>query len=273
MKNKMFTFYNKYIKGAEALWAFIVACIPEALLGDWEDWVGFSQPFKAFLARMGILGLLILLNCCRIYLRQRVQIGGYNYCIQVEYGDIFKMANCKKVIPFDECFTTTVGRQPGDIKESSVCGQYLSRKPITEQEMQNLINLAELNPQKKKSQYKSKIRYESGKLVPRGDDMLLSFAKLDKDGLGELTREEYLKSLSLLWQEINKRDDQKNVCMPILGSGVTRIGDKTPTQQELLDIMILSYKLSAYKLKNPRKLCIVCKKQDGFSLDKIGESL
>lgn len=39
--------------------------------------------------------------------------------------------------------------------------------------------------------------------------MLLSFAKLDKDGLGELTREEYLKSLSLLWQEINKRDDQK----------------------------------------------------------------
>ncbi|WP_374118375.1 macro domain-containing protein [uncultured Fusobacterium sp.] len=34
---------------------------------------------------------------------------------------------------------------------------------------------------------------------------------------------------------------QKNVCIPILGSGVTRMDNVLLTQQELLDIIIGSY--------------------------------
>jgi len=44
----------------------------------------------------------------------------------------------------------------------------------------------------------------------------------------------------------------------------------TLTQQELLDMMIASYKLSAHKIKAPWKLRIICQKRDGFSLNKIG---
>lgn len=47
--------------------------------------------------------------------------------------------------------------------------------------------------------------------------------------------------------------------MPILGSGVTRMGDESLTQQKLLDIIIESYKLSAQKLKPPCQLHIICK--------------
>lgn len=41
------------------------------------------------------------------------------------------------------------------------------------------------------------------------------------------------------------------------------------TQQELLDIMIASYRLHPKKLKKPNTLHIVCKERDGFSLNAI----
>lgn len=45
------------------------------------------------------------------------------------------------------------------------------------------------------------------------------------------------------------------------------------TQQELLDLIIESYKLSTYKIKVTYKLYIICKKKDNFSLNRIVETL
>lgn len=204
-------------------------------------------------------------------IRRSITIKGKNYCIKIKYGNILKIKNCKRVIPFDECFTTSVGPNPSDINPDSICGQYLKVNPI--QDIQSLINSAQLKTAKGKSKYKNMERYDSGKLVPNGDDLMLSFAKLDKDGLGRLSREEYLNCLSLLWEEIDKYYGQKDVCIPILGSGVTRMDEASLTQQELLDIIIESYKLTTHKIKLPNKLYIVCKKRDGFSINKIGENL
>ncbi|MBR6798939.1 MAG: hypothetical protein IKM63_02600, partial [Firmicutes bacterium] len=113
---------------------------------------------------------------------------------------------------------------------------------------------------------------ESGSIILYGEDLLLAFAKLDEDGLGRLTREEYLSCLTLLWKEMDKYYEQKDVCIPILGSGLTRMnGGEGPTisQQELLNMMIWSYKLSEHKLKAPYKLRIICKECEGFSLGEI----
>jgi hypothetical protein len=60
--------------------------------------------------------------------------------------------------------------------------------------------------------------------------------------------------------------------VPILGAGTTvfdgNSGASIP-QQDLLDIMIWSYKLSSHKIKSPHKLRIICKKNEDFSLDNI----
>ena len=102
----------------------------------------------------------------------------------------------------------------------------------------------------------------------------MAFAKLDEDGRGQFfSRDEYLDCLSILWNEIDKYYGQNDVCIPVLGAGLTRIGDKILTQQELLDIIIASYKLSSHKLKLPCQLHIVCKRNDNFSLNKIGATL
>ena len=207
-----------------------------------------------------------------VHVRRSICIKGHGYNIRIEYGDMLKKDSCKRVINFDECFTTSVGDEPSDVKRSSICGQYLVANPIYN--MQALIEKAQLKPAKGKSRYQSKERYESGRLVPNGDDLLMAFAKLDKDGRGcFFSREEFLDCLSILWNEIDKYYGQKDVCIPILGSGITRFEDKLLTQQELLDIIVASYKLSSYKIKPPYQLHIVCKKSDDFSLNRVGEKL
>lgn len=215
---------------------------------------------------------MVILHLLIILFRKNIIIKGHNYEIKVEYGDIFKMKNCKKVINFDECFTTKVGDAPGDIKPTSVCGQYLKLHPNLD--IEKIIKKSKLEAKNEVSQYMGKKRYKSGKLISNGDDLLLAFAKLDADGKGMFfSHKEFLNCLSLLWEEIDKYYGQKDVCIPILGSGLTRINETPLTQQEVLDIIIGSYKLSPHKIKSPYKLHIVCKKNNDFSLNDIGKSI
>lgn len=228
--------------------------------------------FNRFLTYMAVLILVIIIYTIICQCRTSVKIKGHGYCIRVEYGDIFKKDNCKKVINFDECFTTKVGNAPFQIKPTSVCGQYLLAHPV--HNMQTLIEDAGLKPARTKSKFENKTRYESGRIVPNGAYLLMAFAKLGEDGRGQFfSRDEYLDCLSILWNEIDKYYCQTDVCIPVLGSGLTRIGDRILTQQELLDLIIASYQLSTYKLKKPYQLLIVCKKNDDFSFQKIGKTL
>ena len=218
--------------------------------------------------------LIIISIICLIYLKARtkVTIKNRNYHIQIQYGDIFQLQNCRKVISFDECFTTDVGDEPYKIKPNSICGQYLTRNSSIN--ISTLIQRNGISQAPTTSNYQSKVRYESGTIVPNNDFLLMAFAKLDNYGLGHMSRKEYLDCLSLMWEEIDKYYAQKDICIPILGSGITRTGDGVNlTQQELLDLIILSYKLSNNKIKLPNKLIIVCRKNDDFSLNNIGESL
>ncbi len=227
--------------------------------------------FLTYIAILILVTIIYTLICRR---RTSVTIKGHGYSIKIEYEDIFKKDNCKKVINFDECFTTKVGSEPSEIKPTSVCGQYLLTHPIDSSQMQTLIANAGLKPTRSKSKYQNQTRYESGRIVPNGEYLLMAFAKLGKDGRGQFfSQDEFLDCLSILWNEIDKYYCQTDVCIPILGSGLTRVGDKILTQQELLDIIITSYQLSTYKLKAPYQLYIVCKKNDDFSLQRIGQML
>lgn len=212
---------------------------------------------------------LIYLLWLRI--RNSVTIENKDCKIIVQYGDLLKCNNCKKVINFDECYTTEVGQAPHQVKPTSLCGQYLSINPTIN--IRQLLEQAQIQPARAKSKYQRKDRYESGTILPNGDDLLLAFVPLNESGLGVFpSYKDYVESLSLLWQELDKYYCQKDVCVPILGSGVSRFGDgsgRNFSQQELLDIMIWSYKVSPYKLKKPFTLRIVCKKSDNFSLNEL----
>lgn len=255
----------------------IFTFVPEMCFGQYRLLKNFSNEANIILNRVLayiiILVISMLLYFLYLQIRDSITIRGANYSIQIKYGDLLQENDCKKVISFDECFTTSVGSAPSDVNANSICGQFLQKYPLSTQEMQLLIESVQLKPTRGKSKFQGKVRYESGKLVPYNDFLLMSFAKLSEDGSGVLTRDEFLDCLSVLWAEIEKYYGQEDVYISILGSGVTRMGDESLTQQKLLNIIIESYKLSAHKVKHPCQLHIVCKKSDGFSLNKIGETL
>ncbi len=261
------------MRWASSITAVIFTFIPDAIFLRVNYPVHVPDDVRLVLNRVVCFLVIFILSCIRYWCRRKVYIKGHNYTIQVQYKDLFRMRKCKKVIPFDECFTTRVGPAPEDINPTSICGQYLSKNPISDNDMISLRESVHLEPEEGLSEYQGKRKYTSGKLVPNGDCLLMSFAKLDSNGLGKMTRQEFLDSLSVLWDEINKYYGQVDVCIPILGSGVTRMEGNTLTQQELLDIIIESYKLSTCKIKNPCKLHIVCRKRDDFSLNRIGTTL
>lgn len=205
-----------------------------------------------------------------LLLRRKVIIKSKGVLIEVTYKDIFSIKNCKKVIHFDECYTTEVGELSENIKPSSLCGQYLSKYPINNEGIDSLISKYSLKPSKKRSAFKGMKAYESGSILPSGDFLLMSFAKLDESGRGKMTRDEYIDCLNKLWNELDKFHGEQSVAIPVFGSGITRFDDSLLGQQELLDIIIASYKMNKRKIKPPLRLIISCKKADDFSLNKIG---
>lgn len=271
----MCNFLKRSLTWALSITTVIFTFVPESVFEYYKFLKKASDDVNIItnriLAFCAVVLLVMLVYALYLCCRRNIQIKGKNYNIHIGYGDIFEMDGCKKVIPFDECFTTSVGSAPHQIKPTSICGQYLTKHPINN--IQPLIDATDLKPLRSRSKYNGQIRYESGTLIPNGDYLLMAFTKLDEKGLGRMSRDEYLACLSMLWQEISKYYGQTDVCVPILGSGITRLDDISLTQQDLLDMMIASYKLSAHKIKAPLKLHIVCRKCEGFSLNKIGNHI
>lgn len=254
----------------------IFTFVPDSIIGSVKLCGKLTDDQNLFIVSITILIVVFLLslsgNGLYNLFRRKFKIWGRNYCIHVEYGNLFKCKNCQRVISFDECFSTKIGTAPHEIKAGSICGQYLTVN--SNLDVKRIVAEAGLKPEAEKSQFNNQERYMSGSIAPNGDDLLLAFAMLDKDGRGHFpTRDDYLKSLAVMWSEIHKHYQMKDVCIPVLGGGLTTIGDATPTQQELVDLIIESYKLSAQKIKKPRKLRIICRKQDGISLSKVGDNM
>ena len=185
----------------------ILAFVPDSIIGSVKLCDKLSDDKNLLINRVAILIAAFILSFIgnSIYnaVRRSVKIKGKNYCIQVEYGDLFNCKDCQRVIAFDECFTTRIGKAPHEIKATSICGQYLKANPNLD--VQRIITDAGLKPEEVKSEFNNQDRYKSGSIAPNGDDLLMAFAKLDKDGRGYFpTREDYLSSLTVMWSEIHK---------------------------------------------------------------------
>ena len=283
----MITFITKSMTFAFAVITVLFTFVPESSFGRYE-WLSKdlvekcrlssfmnTEDINIIISRL-ICFFLVWIITSGLYalflrFRRKINIHGQNYSICIEYGDIFKTKNCKRVINFDECFTTQVGSRTADIIPTSICGKYLLSHPNLD--IQQLIDDAAVKPARSKSKYQRKTRYESGTIVPNGNDLLMAFAKLDERGKGRFfSRDEYLECLNLLWKELENYYSGKDVCIPILGAGTTSFdggeGASIP-KQDLLDMMIWSYRLSSHKIKAPYKLRIICNRSGDFSINNV----
>lgn len=79
--------------------------------------------------------------------------------------------------------------------------------------------------------------------------------------------QDYIDFLMNFWEEIDRVYAGKSISIPLLGGGITRFKENISiSDQEFLEILIWSFKISRIKIKYPSKIYIIIYKDN---IDKI----
>ncbi|MFW5413085.1 macro domain-containing protein [Aerococcus urinaeequi] len=198
--------------------------------------------------------------------------------VHIITGDIFDQDGLK-VIPFNEYFDTQVDDRI--ISKRSLNGQYIEKFFPDTLKLNQLIqedkdlNIDENVLNKGINREGNTVQYKLGSSLRIEDFVLTAFTKFNDKNMAQLSMYEYLNFLLYFWNEINRVHAQTPVNVPVFGSGITRFknGFEDIDDNELLDIMIWTFKVSKIKFKYPAKLTIVIheKKIDKMDIFKLKE--
>lgn len=187
--------------------------------------------------------------------------------ISIKTGDLFKQTGLK-AIAFNEYFDTKVDEKI--ISSTSLNGKFINTyyNGVVE-DLDRLIQNYDFEDGEKidvndKRKTGKKIRYSLGTTCVSGDYLLSAFSHFDENNRAYLSMPDYLAFLITFWDKVNKVYAQRNVSVPIFGSGITRIKEhKNISDEELLKIMLWTFRISEMRFKYPAKLSII------ISEDKI----
>lgn len=193
--------------------------------------------------------------------------------VTIKSGDIF-LERGLKVIAFNEYFDTLVDDRI--ISGLSLNGVFIKHHlPATLAKLDQHISsyaydideLGDFNDARVEGK---KQRYNIGTLCVYEDFILAAFSKFDKNNRAVLTMPEYLEFLINFWDRINKVYAQQSVSTPVFGSGVTRIKEhKNITDEDLLKIMLWTFRISEMRFKYPARLTIVVHKDKMDSINLL----
>lgn len=108
---------------------------------------------------------------------------------------------------------------------------------------------------------RGKKRYQIGTICVYKDFLLTAFSKFDNNNKAFLTIYDYLEFMMRFWNNIDILYAQKDVTIPIFGSGITRIKNhKNISDEDLLKIILWTFRISQTRFKHPAKLNIVIHK-------------
>lgn len=198
--------------------------------------------------------------------------------IEIKKGDIFTIPrNVYKVIAFNEYFDTQVGG--GIIAANSLNGKYLNTfctdvSDLDERITQDPRMQARIEQKDVERPLGGKTtRYRLGSVFKDQDFFLVALTKFDEDNKAGLKLHEYANTLINFWNEVNSLYGQREVVVPLLGSGITRHRDFDATPHQLLEVMLWTFKISKVKFREPSKVTILLddKKHKQINFYKIKE--
>lgn len=181
--------------------------------------------------------------------------------VHIKVGNIFSQPGLK-AIAFNEFFDTVVDNRI--IARESVNGLFIDQhleRPTAE--LDDHIDdyhfeEDELGCVAASRQHGKQQRYKLGTICVYKDYLLTAFAKFDERDQATLTMPEYLEFLINFWDKVNKVYAQQSVSTTIFGSGITRIkGHKNISDEDLLKIMLWTFRISEMRFKHPAKLTVV----------------
>lgn len=184
--------------------------------------------------------------------------------VTVKAADIFREKGLK-AIAFNEYFDTIVDNKL--ISERSLNGIFLtSHLNGTIQELDAEIERhpfeeGEIVDQQVPRVAGKSVKFRLGTIFVKDDFLLTAMSKFDSSNRANLTMPEYLEFLIRFWDRVNKVYAQRTVVTPVFGSGITRIrGHRNISDEDLLKIMLWTFRISEMRFKYPAKLTIVIHK-------------
>ncbi len=164
------------------------------------------------------------------------------------------------VIPVNEYFDTMLGK--GIISEGSIHGQFIKSKykdnivELTTLVDEKLINIKnEINPNRNIERNK---KYTLGTTINLDNGYVLTaLSHFDENNCAKLSKNQYLNFLNIFWDELIKvYQGEKNIIIPLFGSGITRMDNKI-TGQDFLEQILNSIKMSNIKLARGSRITIL----------------
>lgn len=196
-----------------------------------------------------------------------IDIDGSN--VNIKCGDLFSEEGLK-TIAFNEYFDTIVDDKI--ISTKSLNGIFINKyfsdkiQQLDDFIVGNSDELDILNNQVIRRLGGKTVKFKLSTIFVYDEFILTAFSKFDENNKATLTMPEYIEFLINFWDRVNRIYAQKCVSVPIFGSGITRIKEhKNISDEDLLKIMLWTFKLSEMKFKYPAKLTIVVHQ------DKIGQ--
>ncbi|ATU63404.1 macro domain-containing protein [Piscinibacter gummiphilus] len=189
--------------------------------------------------------------------------------VAIKVGDIFQQPGLK-AIAFNEYFDTQVDNVI--ISERSVNGIFLQKHlDISVSQLDAHIESYDFEKEEvvgvdAMRRLGKKRKHQIGSICVYKDFLLTAFSKFDASNKASLTMPEYLEFLINFWDRVNNVYAQKSVSTTVFGSGITRIkGHKNIADEDLLKIMLWTFRISEMRFKHPAKLTVV------IHPDKIGQ--
>jgi len=244
---------KKYLKVISVLsilcsFAFLVITIPDCL----KVLVG--------IVLIIILALIYIIMWILANVKNNTTLTINNSTMVIKIGNIFEEDGLK-VIAFNEYFDTVVDNKI--IAESSLNGVYIKTQVDDVNELDNLIrtdshlaeNALDINNTRP---YGKKQKYRLGTIFQNNDYLVTAFTKFDNENRACLSMNNYINFLLNFWNEIDIIYAGRSVSIPLLGSGITRFKEyNTISEQELLELLIWSFKVSRIKFTYPSKVSII----------------
>ena len=194
--------------------------------------------------------------------------------VEIIVGNIFCQRGNLKVIPFNEYFDTQVDDRI--ISSKTLNGQYIKnhlyespellRKQIyNDERLKRLISYVDT-----KQDPTARIKYPLGTIYKKDDYLLLAFSKFDAENRAYLDSRTFWECLINMWNEIDIYHAGNTVCLPLLGTGITRMRNMALSEQEILELIITSLKLSGLQMKRNAKLKIIIHDSNKNSINFYG---
>ncbi len=237
--------------------------------------IDIPQKYK-FYTGIGLFIFLVLIYFL-VWFRANLQNSNKliinNSIVEIKVGDLFQESGLK-VIAFNEYFDTVVDNVI--ISESTLNGKFLKNHVSNVGKLDTLIDTDNRLKDKicdvNNNRSGKKNKYELGLIYPYKDFLLTAFTRFDNNNRAFLEINDYINFLFNFWNEIDIVYAGRSVVIPLLGSGITRFKEyNTITEQELLELLIWSFKVSRIKFTYPSRVSIIIheSKKDKINFYKL----